>query len=118
MFNRFKIASIVVPGLMLFVVAWSLGSADGKTKSNQKPSTHVVVIRDFRYFPESLTVNAGDTIVWKNEDRAPHTATARDTFDSGTIAYGKTWTFVADRKGTFSYICTLHPRMQATLIVQ
>lgn len=103
---------------MLFVVVWPFVPADGKTKSSQRPTTHVVAIKDFRYVPESLTVNAGDTIVWKNEDRAPHTATARDIFDSGTIAYGKAWTLVADRKGTFAYICTLHPKMQATLIVQ
>ncbi len=118
MFNRFKIASIVVPALMFFVVAWPFGSADGKTPSRQEPTTHVIAIKDFQYVPASLTVNAGDTIVWKNEDRAPHTATARDTFDSGTIAYGKAWTLVADRKGTFAYICTLHPRMKATLIVR
>lgn len=103
---------------MLFVAAWLFGPADGRTKSSQPPTTHVVTIKDFRYVPENLTVNAGDTIVWKNEDRAPHTATAGDDFDSGTIAYGKAWTLVADRKGTFAYICTLHPRMKATLVVR
>lgn len=118
MFNRFKIARIIVPGLMLFVVAWPIGPADGKPNSSQKPTMRVVEIKDFRYVPETLTVNAGDTIVWKNEDRAPHTATAQNTFDSGTIAYGKSWTLVTDRKGTFAYVCTLHPRMQATLIVR
>jgi plastocyanin len=103
---------------LLFAAVWSLGPANDKAGVKREPTTHVVVIKDFRFIPETLTVNAGDKIVWKNEDRAPHTATAQGVFDSGTIPYGKDWTWVAEGKGTFGYICTLHPRMKATLIVQ
>ncbi len=82
-----------------------------------KPKRHTVSIEEFRFFPETLIVRAGDTIVWKNEDQAPHTATAEGVFDSGHLTRGATWKYLADKKGTFEYICHLHPRMKAKLIV-
>src|SRR5687768_17507891 len=81
--------------------------------------THTIVIADMKFVPETLTVKAGDTVVWVNRDFFPHTATAQDrSFDSRDIATNKSWKYVAAKKGAFSYICTLHPTMEATLIVK
>ena len=83
------------------------------------PATHAVLIKGFKFQPDALTVNVGDTIEWTNGDTVPHTATAADkSFDSGSIAPGGKWTFVAKKTGTFPYICTFHPNMKATLIVK
>ena len=80
---------------------------------------HTVVIEAMRYTPEAIEINAGDTVIWKNRDAFPHTATAEDrSFDSGEIASGGTWKFVARRKGVFPYVCTLHPTMKAKLLVR
>ena len=82
-------------------------------------STHTVVIADMKFVPETLTVKAGDTVVWVNKDFFPHTATAQDkSFDSRDIATNKSWKYVAARKGAFPYICALHPTMKAILIVK
>ena len=82
-------------------------------------ATHTIVIADMKFVPETLTVKAGDTVVWVNKDFFPHTATAQDrSFDSRDLATNKSWKYVAAKKGTFSYICTLHPTMKATLIVK
>ena len=82
-------------------------------------STHTIVIADMKFLPETLTVKAGDTVVWVNKDFFPHTATAQDrSFDSGDNATNKSWKYVATKKGPFSYICTLHPTMKATLLVK
>ena len=45
------------------------------------------------------------------------TATDGATFDSGTLAPGKTFSFIAEGKGKISYVCTIHPGMQGTLQV-
>src|SRR5687768_17816094 len=83
------------------------------------PGTHTIVIAEMKFVPETLTVKAGDTVVWVNKDFFPHTATAQDlSFDSRDIATNKSWKYVAAKKGAFSYICTLHPTMEATLIVK
>jgi plastocyanin len=80
-----------------------------------------VVIRGFRFDPETVTVNQGDTVEWKNDDIVPHTATeavSKPSFDSGTIQTGSAWRYVARNKGTYNYTCTLHPNMEGKLIVQ
>jgi plastocyanin len=80
---------------------------------------HTIVINGFKFLPDTLTVKTGETVEWKNEDAVVHTATAEDkTFDSGNIAPGKSWTFVASKPGTYTYICTIHPNMKGTLTVQ
>ena len=61
----------------------------------------------------------GDRIVWVNKDLFPHTVTATDkAFDSGSIDVSKTWTFLANKRGTFSYSCTFHPTMKGTIEVK
>jgi plastocyanin len=63
-------------------------------------------------------VRAGDTVVWRNKDLVPHTATAAGTFDSKEIAAGKHWTWTARKPGRYAYVCTYHPGMQGTVVVQ
>jgi plastocyanin len=88
--------------------------------ANTPTKVNTIVISGFKYQPETMTVNAGETVEWKNEDIVPHTATSSDgkTFDSGSIAKGASWRFTPKEKGTFDYICTLHPNMKAKLVVQ
>jgi plastocyanin len=83
------------------------------------PATHTVIVAGMKFEPESLTVKRGDKVVWVNRDFFPHTATAVDrSFDSGEIGTNAAWTYVANKAGTFSYVCTLHPAMKATLTVK
>ena len=84
----------------------------------RKPVTHTVTIDGARFSPADLTVRAGDTIVWVNNDILAHTATARNgAFDSKVIEPGKRWKFVVKQKGNFEYTCSFHP-MNAILNVQ
>ena len=80
--------------------------------------THTIAMDGTRFIPETLTVKRGDRIVWVNKDPFPHTATAAGIFDSGSIAADKSWSYVAQKSGRFAYVCTLHPGMKGTLIVQ
>ena len=82
-----------------------------------------VVIREFRFEPATVSVHAGDTVEWKNDDFVPHTATAEGeahklAFDSSTIRTGAAWRCVVREKGTYNYTCTRHPNMKGKLIVQ
>lgn len=89
------------------------GQSSGAAKS------YTVVINTMKFQPETLTVNRGDTIIWKNIDIVPHTATAiNKAFDSGRLVKGASWKFTPQKSGTYEYFCTLHPNMKAKLIVQ
>jgi len=81
-------------------------------------ATHVVVMDGVGYAPAALTVKRGDTVVWRNKDPFPHTVTAKGKFDSGSIAAGKEWKYVANKPGVYPYLCTLHPNMTGTLTVE
>jgi len=72
-----------------------------------------------QFSPAMLSVHRGDRIVWVNKDLFPHTVTATNkAFDSGSIAAGGSWTYVANKVGSFSYGCTFHPTMKGSLRVQ
>ena len=72
-----------------------------------------------KFNPPELTVKAGETVEWVNDDILPHNVVANDkSFDSGTLHQGQHWKWTAKTKGTFPYVCTLHPTMKATLVVE
>lgn len=82
-------------------------------------ATHTVRIEGMAFVPETLTVKPGDVVVWVNKDLFAHTATAPSRgFDSGEIASGKTWKYIAKDAGKTPYVCTLHPTMKGVLIVK
>jgi plastocyanin len=83
------------------------------------PTVHQVAIDAFEFHPPVVTVRQGDVVEWDNRDPVPHTATAKDAkLDSGDIAAGGKFRFTAKAKGRFAYICTLHPTMKGTLVVE
>ena len=110
--------SVLLLGMHVFAmrsVDWQNAFASQKSE----PQTHTVLIKDFKYVPETLTVKSGDTVIWKNEDIVPHTATANGkSFDSKNIAAKASWKYVAGKPGNYPYICTYHPTMKAKLIVK
>ena len=84
--------------------------------------SQVVLIVDnsngsFGFSPATLTILPGTTVTWKNMSSAPHTVTSDDgqTFDSGTIAPGGTFTFKFTVAGSYPYHCNIHPYMRATV---
>ena len=71
----------------------------------------VVAIEDFSYVPESVTINAGDEVVWENRDKTVHSATRTETpeFDTGNIKPGtKSNPIVFSDRGEISYFCRPH----------
>lgn len=83
------------------------------------PNTHTVTIDASAFSPASLTVAPGDTVVFRNADMFPHTATSRTgAFDSKEIKRGKSWTLKVPGRGRlFEYYCVLHPAMKGALRV-
>ena len=62
---------------------------------------------------------AGDRVTWTNRDIVPHSVTATAAgIESGDLAQGKSWTYVARTKGEIAYICRLHPVMHGTVVVK
>jgi amicyanin len=78
-----------------------------------------VTIADFSFTPATITVNAGDTVTWNNNGPTPHSATSTNgAFDTGILRKGQSGSHTFDEAGTYSYFCTPHPYMKATVVVQ
>jgi plastocyanin len=87
--------------------------------ARRAPRAHVVLMKDIGFQPTELSVSRGDTIVWKNEDFVPHTATARDgSWDSKAINGDSSWRYVANEPGRHDYYCVFHPNMRGTITVR
>jgi plastocyanin len=81
-------------------------------------TTHDVAISNFAFVPGSVTVAAGDSVRWTNQDTAQHTVTADNgSFDSGPLSKGQTFTRPFSTSGTFAYHCNFHPDMRGTVVV-
>jgi LPXTG-motif cell wall-anchored protein len=77
-----------------------------------------VSIQDFFFDSGQLTVAPGTTVTWVNKGQAPHTTTADDgTWDSGTLQPGEDFSFTFDQPGTYTYHCSIHPDMTASVKV-
>jgi plastocyanin len=115
-------AIAIAVGSVLIVVlsddASGAGSSATPAAAAQTASGAVTVdIADFKFEPETLTVKAGTKVTWRNQDAAPHTATAKDGFDTGTLRKGERKTLALKTAGTFAYVCEIHPFMTATVRV-
>jgi plastocyanin len=79
-----------------------------------------VSMADIAFDPAELTVSAGDTVTWTNDDSVDHDVTA-DSFSSGDpggIAPGETFEHTFEEAGMFDYVCTVHPGMEGSVTVE
>ena len=113
------IAIAVGSALIVFLSDDAAGAGASATPAAQTASGAVTVdIAEFKFEPEALTVQAGTKVTWLNRDAAPHTATAKDDFDTGTLRKGERKTLTLKTAGTFAYVCEIHPFMTGTVIVR
>jgi plastocyanin len=72
-----------------------------------------------QYEPRELTVKAGTTVTFTNEDEAPHDvdATSGSDFKSDLVQKGGTIELPAEEPGTIEFVCSVHPNMTGTLTV-
>ena len=116
---------IAVFGLVVGYGSAAASTAVGDRTGNRAEAVstnlaNTVVIKNFAFGPATMTVAPGTKITVVNQDKAPHTITAvNKSFDTGTILGGHSGVLTApSTPGTYPYICTMHPSMTGTLIVQ
>src|ERR1700739_3030271 len=81
------------------------------------PSTSTVRMHNIAFDPQSVTVKAGQTVVFENDDSVAHNVTGSDIGSSGDIAGGKTWKYTFTKPGDYHYVCTYHPGMTGEIVV-
>jgi amicyanin len=80
-----------------------------------------ISIVNFKYVPETLTVPAGTTVTWTNQDDMPHTVTSTvkpRVLESEALDTDARFSYVFTEPGTYDYLCTIHPKMAGRVIVE
>src|SRR5579862_9252774 len=79
-----------------------------------------VKIDNFSFGPMTMTVAAGTTVTWTNNDDVPHTVVSDDktTFKSKALDTGEHFSYTFTKPGKYSYFCSVHPKMVAEVVVQ
>ena len=84
-----------------------------------RPGAAAIVIKNFDFSPMTLTIPVGGQVTWTNKDGEIHTVVSLDgTFRSGGLDQDDSFTFRFTKPGTYAYVCSVHPRMKAQIIVK
>jgi plastocyanin len=109
---------------VMFVALALLSSTHGKNSEAResappKATKTEVVIDNFSFSPKTTTVPIGATVTWTNHGNVPHVvASADDQFKkSPVLKAGQSFSNTFTTAGTYSYFCSIHPRMTAKIIV-
>jgi plastocyanin len=83
------------------------------------PGDAMVTIKDFDFHPMEVIIPVGASVTWKNLDGEPHTVTSLDgLFRSGALDEDDSFTFKFTKAGVYKYLCSIHPRMMASVTVK
>jgi plastocyanin len=97
-------------------------SGDGGSSPAPASSGNTVTIdmKNIQFSPKDVTVKAGQTVKWVNQDTVDHDVKADSgaSFKSDLFGKGESFEWKADKAGTVSYVCTVHPGMTGKLTVQ
>ena len=89
----------------------------GRTEESGKIAA--VAIKGFKFVPAEVNIKVGETVVWTNEDTAPHTVESADgVLRSDELSKGDTYSWTAKKAGKHDYICGIHPSMHGGVTVQ
>jgi len=107
-------APVVVVALLVFAV-----SSRGKA-SNQPSAENVAVkIDNFVFGPQTIRVPVGSTVTWTNADDIPHTAVSTEgVFRSKVMDTDEKFSYTFTKAGTYSYYCSVHPKMTGKIVVR
>jgi plastocyanin len=115
--NKLWISGVAVPML----IAIMLLALSSRVTANAEPSAPAAAVKidNFVFGPQTVTVPVGTTVTWTNVDDIPHTAVSTDgVFKSKVMDTDEKFSFTFTKTGTYSYYCSVHPKMTGKVVVQ
>ena len=100
-------------GVVLLVAAATFAARSAPTADAE------VDIDQFTFLPQRITVKAGTTVTWINEDDVPHTiVSSSKVFKSKALDTADKFSFTFTTPGTYDYFCSVHPHMTGAVVVE
>ena len=106
-------------GLILATLVVAGGLAFEGCGGGGDPGANEVFMQAIAFSPMEITIQAGESVTWTNQDIVPHTATSGNPgdealgaiFRSAQFGQGGTFTHTFNDVGEFVYFCEVHPVM-------
>ena len=96
-----------------------IGEAAALPTASAHAAETEVKIDQFAFAPQRVTVKAGTTVTWINDDDIPHTvASSSKSFKSKPLDTKDTFSLTFTTPGTYEYFCSLHPHMTGAIVVE
>jgi plastocyanin len=110
----------IKPGMYVVTALVVAALAAGALASQGAPAADAEVqIDQYAFLPQRVTVKAGTTVTWSNDDDDSHTvASSSKLFKSKALDTGDKFSFTFTTPGTYAYICSVHPYMTGTVVVE
>jgi plastocyanin len=117
------VVTTVAPTTMVTTTQTTVATTVPTTPS--PPGFFNITIKEFAFSPASVTVPAGTTVTWTNQDSVPHTIvndfnplfSQGAMFTSSQLQTGQSFSFTFKDPGTFGYHCGIHTYMKGTVTV-
>jgi plastocyanin len=109
------LCAIGVINLSIVALGGEMKQADTTTVKQNK-----IEIKDFAFNPQTITVKSGEKITWINRDEEPHTVVSveKQWKKSTALDTDEKFTITAGAPGTYTYFCSVHPKMTGTIVVE
>ena len=112
--SKITIAALL-SGFSLFALAGEM-----KDSGSSGAGQNRIEIKDFAFNPQTITVKSGEKITWINRDEEPHTVVSveKQFKKSSALDTDQEFTITAGAPGTYTYYCSVHPKMTGTIVVE
>src|ERR1700730_6089196 len=109
------LCAISLLNLSVFAVGGEMKDVDSSSNEQNK-----IEIKDFAFNPQTITVKAGEKVTWINRDEEPHTVVSveKQFKKSTALDTDQEFTITAGAPGTYTYFCSVHPKMTGTIVVE
>jgi plastocyanin len=101
--------------LSIFALAGQMKDMDSTSNKQNR-----IEIKDFAFNPQTITLKAGEKVTWINRDEEPHTVVSveKQFKKSTALDTDQEFTITAGAPGTYTYFCSVHPKMTGTIVVE
>jgi plastocyanin len=105
---------------LAFLTTTCAEETESRESASARTSKGQIVINNFSFSPEILTLSLGATATWTNRDNVPHVIASTDKRfkESAVLKTGGSFSNAFVTAGTYSYFCSIHPRMTGKIIVK
>ncbi len=144
---RLSVVSLAVAGALTACASGNSGPAPigpGVWQVDAGASQSAEALQTLAFYPQTISVNAGDTVQWNYPTGEPHTVTllgpraapagpndptnavpagpanydGSTYVSSGFLLLGKSYRMTFPKPGSYTYYCLIHPGMHGTVNVQ